>query len=121
MHTMCNFTITSHAHFHVCCAPMENEQPCANHTLPSARPFFCPRNSQMTTWDLTSTMTQYLDRHLIFPLLGHLESQTHLFAPLDLLKSKFALLSDTSMVDSSIDIYKELNPGADEPAGECVP
>eukprot|EP00729_Bicosta_minor_P001689 gene1689-34603_t len=69
---------------------------------------------QMAEWDLTSTMAQYLDRHLIFPLMGHLESQTQLFKPEDLLKAKFALLSDTSMVDSTIDIYKEMNPGADE-------
>lgn len=44
-----------------------------------------------------------------------------LFKPEDLLKAKFALLSDTSMVDSTIDIYKEMNPGADESEGKCEP
>ena len=40
-----------------------------------------------------------------------------LFKPEDLLKAKFELLSDTSMVDSTIDIYKEMNPGNEESAG----
>jgi hypothetical protein len=38
-----------------------------------------------------------------------------LFVPEDLMKAKFALLEDTSMVDSSIDIHATLHPGEETP------
>ena len=44
---------------------------------------------------------------------------TQLFLEEDLLKSKYELLQQTSMIDSSIDIFKVLNPDQ-EPAAELV-
>lgn len=64
-------------------------------------PFLTLPMMQMAEWDLTSTMAQYLDRHLIFPLMGHLESQTqvctafHSLIPLPLctIQNKYAALA----------------------------
>jgi len=75
--------------------------------------------AKMAEFDLTSKMGQYLDRHLVFPLLEFLHEHTELFLEEDLLKSKYELLQQTSMIDSSIDIFKVLNPDQ-EPAAELV-
>lgn len=56
----------------------------------------------------------------LFPFFSLLWDALQLFKPEDLLKAKFELLSDTSMVDSTIDIYKEMNPGNEESAGTVI-
>jgi len=77
-------------------------------TLPVTEPM-------MADWDLTSTMAPYLDRHLVFALFDFLDTSTELFVTEDLMKAKFALLEETSMVDSSIDIHATLHPDEDTP------
>ena len=71
-------------------------------------------------WDLTSKLSPFLDRHMMFPLLEYLDSlinagtcgyQSH-----DVAAARLALLRPTHMVDYAIDIYKELHPSGDIPA-----
>jgi len=63
----------------------------------------------MAEYDLTQTVAQYLDRHLIFPLLEFLDLKKDIYSEEDLLKAKLDLLSKkTNMVDFASDIYKKL-------------
>lgn len=64
----------------------------------------------MAEWDLTGKMSPFLDKHLVFPLLEFLLHRTELFIKEDLLKAKFELLSETSMVDWALDSFTELYP-----------
>jgi translation initiation factor 3 subunit E len=61
----------------------------------------------MAKYDLTRTIGQYLDRHLVFPLLEFLGSK-QIYPEADLLKGKLELLSKTNMVDFAGDMYKRL-------------
>ncbi|XP_067928340.1 eukaryotic translation initiation factor 3 subunit E-like isoform X2 [Watersipora subatra] len=67
----------------------------------------------MAEWDLTSTMGQYLDRHLVFPLLEFL-SEKDIYAPEDIMQGKIDLLSNTNMVDFAKEVYMRLHPDTDE-------
>ncbi|VDI27836.1 translation initiation factor 3 subunit E [Mytilus galloprovincialis] len=68
----------------------------------------------MAEWDLTSRMGQYLDRHLVFPLLEFL-SVKELYDEKQMLKGKLDLLSNTNMVDFAMDVHKNLYPDKDVP------
>ena len=68
----------------------------------------------MAEWDLTSRMGQYLDRHLVFPLLEFL-SVKELYDEKEMLKGKLDLLSNTNMVDFAMDVHKNLYPDTDVP------
>ncbi|KAJ1962542.1 eukaryotic translation initiation factor 3 subunit E, partial [Dispira parvispora] len=59
-------------------------------------------------YDLTPRMMPYLDRHLVFPLLQFL-SLKELYAEEDLLQAKYDLLSKTSMVDYTKELYKQIH------------
>ncbi|GLG97985.1 hypothetical protein R5R35_000621 [Gryllus longicercus] len=63
----------------------------------------------MAKFDLTSTIGQYLDRHLVFPLLEFL-SPKQIYDENELLQAKLDILNKTNMVDYSIDIRKLLYP-----------
>lgn len=69
----------------------------------------------MAKYDLTATMAQYLDKHLVLPLLDFL-LESDFFKVRDVLERKFEVLQTTSMVDSSIDVFQTLNPDAEVPA-----
>lgn len=59
-------------------------------------------------WDLTQTISPYLDRHLVFPLLEFLDGK-NIYSEADLLKAKLVLLDKTNMVDFAMDIYMKLH------------
>jgi len=60
------------------------------------------------TYDLTQTISIYLDRHLVFPLLEFLDLKKDIYSEDDLLKAKLDLLAKTNMVDFAMDIHKKL-------------
>ncbi|KAL3868746.1 hypothetical protein ACJMK2_041512 [Sinanodonta woodiana] len=68
----------------------------------------------MAEFDLTTRMGQYLDRHLVFPLLEFL-SVKELYDEKEMLKGKLELLSNTNMVDFAMDVHKNLYPDQDVP------
>lgn len=70
----------------------------------------------MAEYDLTQTIIPYLDRHLAFPLLTHL-TETNLFPVEQLIKAQYELTKETNMVDYSVNLFEQLNPDADVPAG----
>jgi translation initiation factor 3 subunit E len=64
-------------------------------------------------WDLTSQVSPYLDRHMMFPLLEYLDSLinagTVSYSSKDVAAARLSLLRPTYMVDYAIDIYKGLH------------
>jgi translation initiation factor 3 subunit E len=69
----------------------------------------------MAKYDLTKTISPYLDRHLVFPLLEFLDVKKDIYPEEDLLRSKLQLLDKTNMVDFAMDIYKKLHKTEDVP------
>jgi len=67
-----------------------------------------------TTFDLTNTVSKFLDRHLVFPLLEFLQNKK-IYPEEDILKAKIALLSKTNMVDFEKDIYQSLHKDEELP------
>lgn len=68
----------------------------------------------MEQWDLTSKVSPYLDRHMMFPLLEYMDGLiadgTVRYSPQDVAAARLALLRPTHMVDYAIDIYKTVHP-----------
>ncbi|XP_038057315.1 eukaryotic translation initiation factor 3 subunit E-A-like isoform X1 [Patiria miniata] len=69
---------------------------------------------KMAEYDLTSKIGQYLDRHLVFPLLEFL-SVKEIYHERDMLEGKLNLLSNTKMVDYIMDVYRSLHPDKEVP------
>lgn len=69
----------------------------------------------MAQYDLTNKIGQYMDRHMIFPLLEFL-SHHEIYPSDELVQAHYDLLSETHMVDYANEIYREIHP--DE---ECSP
>jgi|UniRef100_A0A7S4GIM1 translation initiation factor 3 subunit E len=61
--------------------------------------------SKNQQYDLTKKLSQYLDRHLIFPLLDFLSAR-EIWPAGQLTDAKLALLSKTNMIDYYAEIYK---------------
>lgn len=74
------------------------------------------KGSEAAAYDLTPILSQYLDRHLVFPLLEFLDIQKDVYSVDDILKAKLDLLGKTNMVDFTVDIHKKLNNTEDVPA-----
>lgn len=76
-------------------------------------------SSTMEEWDLTSKLSPFLDRHMMFPLLEYLDSLinagTCAYQSKDVAAARLVLLRPTHMVDYAIDIYKNLHPEAEIP------
>lgn len=74
----------------------------------------------MAQYDLTQVVSNYLDRHLVFPFLEFLALEKENVPPLytedELLKAKLDLLEKTNMVDYAMDIYRKLHKVEDVPA-----
>ncbi|KAE8741449.1 hypothetical protein FOCC_FOCC013049 [Frankliniella occidentalis] len=68
----------------------------------------------MAKFDLTFKLGQYLDRHLVFPLLEFLSAK-QIYNENELLQAKLDILSKTNMIDYAIDIRKQLLPGEEDP------
>jgi translation initiation factor 3 subunit E len=61
----------------------------------------------MPEYDLTTKVAQYLDRHMIFPLLEFLSSRK-IYDEKSILTMKLDLLNNTNMVDFAVDCYRNL-------------
>ena len=74
----------------------------------------------MEQWDLTSKISPYLDRHMMFPLLEYLDGLiadgSVRYSTQDVAAARLALLRPTHMVDYAIDIYKTVHPESEIPA-----
>ncbi|KAF7282030.1 eukaryotic translation initiation factor 3 subunit e [Rhynchophorus ferrugineus] len=68
----------------------------------------------MAKFDLTPKIAQYLDRHLVFPLLEFLSAK-EIYDENEVLKTKLDILSKTNMVDYAIDIRNKLYSTAEVP------
>ncbi|KAI9091485.1 eIF3 subunit 6 N terminal domain-containing protein [Phlyctochytrium arcticum] len=75
----------------------------------------------MAAHDLTAKIGQYLDRHMVAPLLEFLLGN-ELYNHKDLMQAKYDLLSKTKMIDYTNQIYKEIQgleeDGENEPGYE---
>merc|ERR1711976_1009620 len=70
--------------------------------------------SKMAEFDLTTRMGQYLDRHLVFPLLEFL-SNKQIYDETEMLRGKLDLLKSTNMVDFAMDVHRGLYPDQEVP------
>lgn len=68
----------------------------------------------MAEHDLTPTLGQYLDPHLLIPSLEFV-SDKEIYDKTDMLKSKLHLISKTNMIDYAIDIHKMIYPDQEAP------
>jgi len=68
----------------------------------------------MAQYDLTNKIGQYLDRHLVAPLLEFLAAQST-YNTQEVLQSKLDLLSETKMMDYVIDVFKKLHSNEEVP------
>lgn len=65
-------------------------------------------------WDLTSRVSPYLDRHMMFPLLEYLdtlilEKGMFSYSVKDVAAARLSLLRPTHMVDYAMEIYKSIH------------
>ena len=65
-------------------------------------------------WELTHQLSQYLDRHLVIPLL-EFHTVNGMYKETDLSKGKLELLRETSMVDFYIEEHTKTYPDQDVP------
>lgn len=70
----------------------------------------------MAEYDLTYKVGQYLDRHLVFPLIEFLSGK-EIYDEDELLQGKINLLQKTNMVDFAMDEYKILHDTDEVPEG----
>lgn len=68
-----------------------------------------------TNYDLTPVISQYLDRHLVVPLLVFLD-HTKTYPEEDLLRGKLDILAKTNMVDFAIEMFTELHKTKEVPS-----
>lgn len=68
----------------------------------------------MAQFDLTYVLGQYLDRHLVFPLLEFLPGK-EIYSEMELQQAKLDLLNKTNMIDYAIDIFEKIHPNQPYP------
>jgi len=73
----------------------------------------------MATYDLSKTIMPYLDRHLVFPLLSHLEEipifpKTEVYCYI----AQYELAKGTNMFDYAVSLFKKIYPDKEAPQGE---
>merc|ERR1712209_210208 len=69
---------------------------------------------EMAEFDLTAQLGQYLDKHLVFPLLEFISVQK-IYDEDEMLQGKLDLLKSTNMVDFAMDVHKTLYKDQDVP------
>lgn len=71
------------------------------------------KDDAMEQWDLTSSISPFLDRHMMFPLLEYLDTLIDAgkieYDKSDVAAARLSLLRPTHMVDYAIDIYKNIH------------
>ena len=68
--------------------------------------------------DLTKTISQYLDRHMVLPMLNFIEDNPHMKGIYNLKQvqqAKYDLLQDTNMLDSAIEYFQQTHDGEEVP------
>ncbi|CAM9312650.1 unnamed protein product [Discosporangium mesarthrocarpum] len=65
-------------------------------------------------YDLTTTISEYLDLHMMFPLLDFVE-QREIYPEDQVARARIDLLESTNMADYAMDIYKTLNNTTQDP------
>lgn len=68
----------------------------------------------MAQYDLTNALSEFMDLHLVFPLLEFLSTR-EIYRNESLTESKYQLLQNTNMVDFTIDVFHSLHPDEDPP------
>ncbi|XP_064487221.1 eukaryotic translation initiation factor 3 subunit E-A-like [Ornithodoros turicata] len=68
----------------------------------------------MAEWDLTAIVGQYIDLHMVLPLLEFLQNK-NIYVDHDLSKAKLHLLNSTKMVDFNIEVFKQCYPDQEVP------
>ena len=77
------------------------------------------KSSTIQDAELTSSLSPYLDLHMMFPLLEFVDEthiqQHQIYSPSSVQRTRLDLVEKTHMVDYANDIYQELNgpPSAD--------
>eukprot|EP00171_Calliarthron_tuberculosum_P019228 IDg19228t1 len=62
-------------------------------------------------FDLTSKVSEYLDRHMVMPLLDFIDNNPNMsgiYKQEEIMKAKLELISNTNMVDYAIEIHTDL-------------
>merc|ERR1711865_1364247 len=79
--------------------------------------------AKMANYDLSYEVGQFLDNHLVLPILEFLDEKKVYMdakdptkASSELLEGKYELLKRTNMTDYALEIFKNLHPGEASPA-----
>ena len=118
---MCGCEAPSDAAARRCVATTQSS--CIPTILLSLIDSFLKMTNETTTatneWDLTSSISPYLDRHMMFPLLEYLDTLIQSgkidYSAKDVAAARLSLLRPTHMVDYAIDIYKDIHGTATAP------
>jgi hypothetical protein len=68
----------------------------------------------MATYDLSKTIIPYLDRHLVFPLLAHLEP---IYPKPEVYIAQYELARGTNMFDYAVSLFSKIYPDQEVPLG----
>ena len=68
-------------------------------------------------FDLTHTLSPYLDLHLMFPTLQFL-MENNMYNSADLQRAQLKLLHPTNMVDYAMELHKQVHGTAEVPAAD---
>lgn len=82
--------------------------------------WLCHQNLRWTTmaeYDLSKTIIPYLDRHLSFPLLAHLE-EISIFPVQEVHVAQYELARGTNMFDYAVSLFVQIHPGEQIPPGD---
>ena len=71
----------------------------------------------MADYDLSKTIIPYLDRHLSFPLLAHLEGG-HIFPEHEVRVAQYELARGTNMFDYAVTLFQQIYPDKQVPPGD---
>jgi translation initiation factor 3 subunit E len=71
----------------------------------------------MDTYDLSKTIIPYLDRHLVFPLLAHLEEEEiPIFPKTEVYTAQYELARGTNMFDYAVSLFEKIHPDEEVPS-----